>query len=207
MEAFSDGIFAFAITLLVLDLKVPAGEGLTQHFGLLAALRAEWPSYLAYVTSFLTILIMWMNHHKLFQIIHRADHMLLLLNGLLMFGMTVVPFTTSLLAEYIERPDARVAAAIYSGVYVWIAIFYNVLWRYAIGGGRLLHETHDRHRVRKITQQYMVGPILYLVAFAADFVSVTACIVINLLLAFFFALPETVLSHNKKQGPARSRNN
>jgi uncharacterized membrane protein len=205
VEAFSDGIFAFAITLLVLDLKVPSSEGLTQDLRLLAALRAEWPSYLAYLISFGTILIMWMNHHKLFQLIHKIDHTLLILNGLLMLGITVVPFTTSLLAEYIERPDAKIAAGVYSGTFVVIAIFFNILWNYSINGGRLLHEGHDHHRVRKITQQYMFGPVFYLVAFVAAFFSFKASVAICLLLALFFALPETILTRKKRQKPAHVR--
>jgi len=200
VEAFSDGLFAFAITLLVLNLKVPDAADLSADHGLLGALRAQWPSYLAYLISFLTILIMWMNHHKLFQFIQRVDHNLLLFNGLLLLGVTVEPFTTSLLASYIMRPDARVAAAVYSGTFVWIALFYNVMWGYAVSGGRLLHRDHDRHRVRKITQQYMFGPAFYIVAFIADFVNVTACVVICLLLAVFFAIPETWLGR-KPVGP------
>ena len=101
IEAFSDGVFAIAITLLVLDLKVPRElhEGQT----LTSALAHQWPAYVAFVTSFLTILVMWINHHRMFTLIGRADDRLLIFNGLLLLGITVVPFPTSLVAEYLGQ--------------------------------------------------------------------------------------------------------
>src|SRR5438477_460993 len=115
VEAFSDGVFAIAITLLVLDIKVPStGELSAQHEQLLDALLKQWPVYLGYVTSFLTVLIMWANHHRLMRYIKRSDNNFLLINGLLLMGVTVVPFPTSLLAEYLisdQLQDKIVAAA------------------------------------------------------------------------------------------------
>ena len=189
IEAFSDGVFAIAITLLVLDIKVPHRDQLPEGVRLIGALLKQWPTYLAYVTSFLTILIMWMNHHKLFQHIKRSDHMFLLINGLLLMGVTIVPFPTSLLAEYIEHPYARVAAAIYSGMFVVTAVLFNILWRYAAHKGRLLVKDYDPQVVQKITDQYRFGPLLYIVAFGLSFVSVTASVGICVALAIFFALP------------------
>src|SRR5258707_7291898 len=100
VEAFSDGVFAIAITLLVLDLKVPRDVP-ADH--LAAELLRSWPSYGAFLVSFATIGIMWLNHHRLFTLIHRVDHALLVLNGLLLLTVTVVPFPTSLLAAYLGR--------------------------------------------------------------------------------------------------------
>src|ERR1044071_3471000 len=94
IEAFSDGVFAIAITLLVLDLKVPMERHGDRE--LLTALAQQWPTYLAYVTSFSTILIMWINHHRVFSLIGRADDRLLFYNGLLLLGVSIVPFPTSL---------------------------------------------------------------------------------------------------------------
>ena len=163
VEAFSDGVFAIAITLLVLDLKVPR-LGDQPAGNLLRALASQWPTYLAFVTSFLTILVMWVNHHRLFGQIRKTDHLFLILNGLLLMGVTVVPFPTSLLAEYIESQEARVAAIVYTGTFVVIAIFFNLLWRYATGkGGRLLGQDHDPVVVRGITEQYRFGPLMYAV--------------------------------------------
>jgi len=138
IEAFSDGVFAIAITLLVLELKVPhladggAGGSLT------AALLRQWPSYVALVTSFFTILVMWANHHRMFNIVRRVNARFLYANGLLLLLVTIVPFPTAVLAEYFEKPGAPVAAAAYGGTFVLISIAFNLLWRSAIAGRTLL---------------------------------------------------------------------
>lgn len=189
IEAFSDGIFGIAITLLILNIKVPKAADIRGHATLLQALGAQWPAYLSYLNSFLTVLIMWMNHHKLFRHIRRSDHLFLLFNGLLLMGVTIVPFPTALLAEYINTPEARPAAAIYSGTYLVTAILYYVLWHYAARGHRLLARDHDRENVAAIWRQYRYGPLLYLIAFLLAFVSVWASVGMCAALAIFFALP------------------
>ncbi len=145
---------------------------------------------LAYVTSFATILIMWMNHHRLFEQVRRKDHGLLLFNGLLLMAVTLVPFSTALLAEYIEHPGAKTAATVYAGVNFLMALFFNLLWRHAALEGRLLAKDHDTRRVKRITEQYQYGPILYAVIFVLSFVHVGLCVGLSLGLAVFFALPE-----------------
>ncbi|MBI3660501.1 DUF1211 domain-containing protein [Candidatus Acetothermia bacterium] len=187
IEAFSDGVFAIAITLLVLDIKVP--HDLTEEAGLAQALLHLWPAYLAFVISFAFIGIMWINHHKLFRLIRRSDHGLLLLNTLLLMGITFVPFPTSLLAENLQHPDQRLAAMVYSGIYEMIAIFFNVLWWYASYKNRLLSKNADPRAVRAITWSYACGPLFYLVAFGLAFISAIASLVFNVALAVFFALP------------------
>ena len=123
IEAFSDGVFAIAITLLVLDLKVPRelAEGRTLE----QALLAQWPAYLAFVSSFMTILIMWVNHHRMFTLIGRSDDRLLFYNGLLLMGVTVVPFPTSLVAEYLRHDGQRTAALIYSATFIGIGDLFQ----------------------------------------------------------------------------------
>ena len=187
IEAFSDGVYAIAITLLVLDIKVP--HDLPESSRLIDALLAQWPTYFAFVTSFATIGIMWINHHRMFSQIKRADQLLLVLNGLLLLGVTFVPFPTALLAEYIGEPDQHVAAMVYSGTFVVIAIFFNLLWRYAAHKNRLLDARSDPHAVAAISRQYAFGPLLYLAAFGLALFSATASVALNLLLALFFALP------------------
>ena len=188
MEAFSDGVFAVAITLLALDIHVPAFDTLPPG-GLGAALLGLWPALLAYAASFLTILVMWLNHDRLFEHITRKDHGLLLWNGLLLMVVTLFPFPTALLAEYIQHPGAKLAAAVYSAFSIVMAILFNRLWRHAADGERLLADNHDRHKARIITQQYRFGPLLYLVAFGAAFVSAPLSVGVSLALAVFFALP------------------
>jgi len=185
VEAFSDGVFAIAVTLLVLDLKVPPPEP-----PLLAGLLAEWPVFVAYVISFAFILIMWVNHHWMFQNIVRIDSSFLMLNGLLLLGITVVPFPTSLVASYILTADQTVATAIYSGWFVVIAIIFNILWRYASANGRLLsRQAHETGLAQAITARYRWGPAAYFAAFAIAFAWAPASLALNLALAVYYAWP------------------
>lgn len=144
------------------------------------------------MTSFATILIMWVNHHNLFQQIWRTDHPFLLLNGVLLLGITVVPFPTALLATYIREPQARSAALVYSGMFFVIALFFNLMWRYAAQGGRLLGRTADRRFVAVITRQYRTGPLLYLIPFILAFLNAFASFGFCMALAVYFALPFSV---------------
>lgn len=186
LEAFSDGVFAIAITLLILEIRVPPPEGDTPG-ALWPALIRLWPSYLAYAISFGTILIMWLNHHALFKVIKRVDNCFILINGLLVMAITFVNFPTAVLAEYIERPDAQVAALFYSGTYMVVAIIYNGLWRYASHKHRLLDPAFDQALVDDISRQFRFGPLMYLVAFLAAFVSVPVSVGLNAALAIFYA--------------------
>jgi len=183
VEAFSDGVFAIAITLLVLNLKVPMG----QDGHLAVDLLRQWPMYFAFLVSFAFIGIMWVNHHRLFNHIRRSDNRLLFLNLLLLLGVTVVPFPTALLAAHLRGEDARTAAAVFNGTYVLIAIFFNVLWHHAVNGGLL--DSGTMESARSISRQYAVGPIAYLVCFGLTWVSVPLSLAINIILAVFFAIP------------------
>jgi uncharacterized membrane protein len=186
LEAFSDGIFAVAITLLVLEIKIPPPE----TTGLGAWVLKQWPSFLAYFISFMIILIMSINHHNIFKQIRRTDQLFLALNGLLMLLITFVNYPTAVLAEHIHSParnDQVFAAAFYSGTFVVTAIFYNLLWRYASYKHRLLSRRADPALVAAITRQYRFGPVFYLVAFGLAFVNIWASVAVNGALAVFFA--------------------
>jgi len=118
VEAFSDGVFAIAITLLILEIKVPSPSG-----GALGAqLLKQWSSYVSFVMSFAFIGIMWMNHHRLFTHIERCDDLLLIINLLLLLGVTSVPFPTAVLAVHLGRPDQRIAATLFNATYFFIAV-------------------------------------------------------------------------------------
>ena len=186
IEAFSDGVFAIAVTLLVLELKVPqlaedAGSG-----ELWSALLSRWPSYAAYLVSFMTILIVWVNHHRLFTIIQRSDTRFLFVNGLLLLVVTTIPFPTALLAEYFEKPSASVACAIYSGMFVLLALAFNAFWHYA-RRHRLLGPSVTGAQVAAISRSLMFGPITYFVAFVLAFVNVYASFGLCVLLAIYWA--------------------
>jgi uncharacterized membrane protein len=187
IEAFSDAIFAFAITLLILDIKVP--HGADSNTGLWSALVEQWPTFAAYLTSFATIGIMWMNHHYLFTVIRRVDHSLILLNGLLLLTVTFTPFPTAMVAEYFNHPGEHLAAAVFSGLFVMIAILFNVLWHHASKDNLLIGDGIPDSLVKEITRAYRFGPIFYLVAFAFAWVSAPVSIGICFALAIYFALP------------------
>lgn len=184
LEAFSDGVFAFAMTLLVLGLKDPTSVGGT----LLKGLLTQWPIFFAFVTSFTTILIMWVNHHNMFNYISRIDRIFMFLNGSLLFFITVTPFTTSLVADHIMYSDARTAAAVYSGTFFLLALAWNVVWRYASGKNRLLGKHVTDSQVRAINRQYYVAPLFYSIAFLVSLMSGLASVVVILLVAAFYAV-------------------
>jgi uncharacterized membrane protein len=192
IEAFSDGVFAIAITLLVLELKPAIDHVLESHpeIGLFGAMGEQWPIFLAFVISFATLGIMWLNHHRLFNLIVRSDHTLLVLNLFVLFAATVVPFPTALLGEYSKDPTSfRDATLLYGGAFVLVAIAYNILWRYATHGQRLLAQHVDMQMVKRINRQYLFGPFLYVVAFALAWVSPALSLGIEALLAAFYLLP------------------
>ena len=183
IEAFSDGMFAIAITLLILEVKVPGpAEG---H--LTAALLKQWPSYLAFVLSFFYIGVMWMNHHRMFAHIRRSNDTLLVLNLLLLLGVTAVPFPTAVLAANLGTPDQRTGAVFYNAVFIVIAIFFNVLWRYAVS--RQLLDKSLSASAAMISRQYAVGPLMYALCLALAYVDVRVSLGVNVALAIYFALP------------------
>src|SRR2546425_92066 len=194
VEAFSDGVFAIAITLLVLELKAPpAGDS-----QLASLLIHQWPSYVAFLVSFAFIGIMWINHHRLFTHIRRSDDTLLVLNLLLLLGIVAVPFPTAVLAANLGQPGERTAALLYSGTYVLIAITFNILWRYASSSNRpLLRPPADATAVKQITGPYAFGPLMYVGCFLLAWVSVQASLLLNVVLACFFALPPAYLRRRK----------
>src|SRR6185295_6196243 len=161
LEAFSDGVFAIAITLLVLEIRPPT-HAETHAIGLWASLASRWPSYLAYVVSFVTIGVMWANHHSIFQYIRRTDRTFVLLNVLLLMFISFLPYPTAVLADYLPEPAyRRIGALFYSGTLVAIALAYNAVWHYGAWRGRLLGHDADTNAVRTITYRYLFGPLLY----------------------------------------------
>ncbi len=189
IEAFSDGVFAVAITLLVLDIHVPTGPLAGHSTHLAADLLAQWPTYAAFLTSFLTVLIVWINHHRIFGLIQRSDDRFMLLNGALLLAVTLFPFATSLAASYYGQPDATIAALVYSGTSLFLASCFNMLWKYASTNERLLRVDYDRQVAIGITHSYRFGPHVYFVAFLLGFVSVPICLGMCALLALFFTIP------------------
>ena len=187
LEGFSDGVIAVAITLLVLSLQAP--PQILDDPALLSWLGHQLPNYLAFVTSFATIGVMWMNHHRMFSYIRRTDATLMLLNLLLLLFIVFVPFPTALVAQYLFSPNHRYAALLFNGTYVVLAICFNVLLRHAVRGNRLLGKQVNQHEVQAMVRQYRYGPLIYLITFGVTWISVPTSLIMNLLLAVFFAIP------------------
>ncbi|MEX2245819.1 MAG: TMEM175 family protein [Dehalococcoidia bacterium] len=187
LEAFSDGVFAIAITLLIIEIGVPHVEGSGSLSG---ALRDLWPSYFGYAVSFMTIGIMWANHHDMFKDIERTDHTLLVLNLLLLMGVAFIPFPTAVMAEYLREGHHKPEAAlIYVTAFEVIGLAFNAIWLYASVGRRLIDEHVSDERVRSRTLRYIPGPLSYAVAMPLVFVSYWMALGIVAVLMFMYLLP------------------
>jgi uncharacterized membrane protein len=186
IEAFSDGVFAIAITLLIIEVHVPARQD-AETLG--HELLRIWPSYLGYLTSFLTIGVMWINHHRVFNLISRYDYSLLLLNMVLLLLIAFLPFPTAVLAQFIETDGARAASALYGTTMVLIALAFFAWWRYASSGRRLIAPSVPQDEIEDITRAYTPGTLLYAGALALAFVEPWASAAGYLSIGVFYALP------------------
>ena len=187
--AFCDGVFAIAMTLLVLELRVPPAEIVARE-GLWRALGGHWSSYGAFALSFAIIGIMWANHHAIFRYIGRTNHVFSMLNLALLFFVVLLPFPTAVLATYLPSAESRTAAVVlYGANLVATAIFFNLVWRYAVKGRRLLKPDADQKLVDAVTTEYRLGPIFYGAATVLAFVSVWLSLGIHALMAGLFLLP------------------
>lgn len=155
-------------------------------------LLSEWPRFFALVTSFVTILIMWMNHHTMFNYIRRTDRRFMLLNGLLLLFVVLTPFTTSVVADHILSGDAATAASIYAGTFLLLSFVWNCLWRYAAGGRRLLGPSVTDAEAESITRQYAVAPLSYGAALVVSLFSGLSGVVVVLAVAAFYAITATI---------------
>ena len=187
VETFSDSVFAIAATLLVLTLHVPATH--SSETALWHQLLTHWPTDIAFVISFLSILIMWSNHHGVFNVIQRVDHTFLLLNGLLLLGITTTPFTTTLLADNLGHASERVGALIYSGAVLFVSLAFVALWLYASRGRRLLAGGISDAHIRAVTRQFAFGPLAFALAFGLAFASAKASVAVLIAIEVFYAVP------------------
>ena len=197
VEAFSDGVFAIAITLLVLDLKLPQGAGPADLSG---ELLRQWPTFVAFLNTFATILIIWINHHNLFNNIRRTNNVFMLLNGLLLLCVTFLPFPTSLVADYYGHAGDTTAAALYAGTFLVMACAFNVLWRYASNKHRLIAREITVEDIQSINRQYLLGPTVYGLAFVLAFINVTSSLLLTIVLAIFYGVTASTSRSNMAKG-------
>jgi uncharacterized membrane protein len=189
IEAFSDGVIAIAITLLVLDVRVPPHEDVGN---LWRALGDLWPNYVGFALSFVIIGIIWANHHEMFGFIARANRTLVLINLLFLLCVGFLPFPTALLAEYLGHDGERAAVNVYSGSMLAMALAYNLLWWYPRHAGLLDPDANPR-AVADMVRSFRLGPPSYLLAFMLSFVSTWASLVLLALLALTYLIPPSRL--------------
>jgi uncharacterized membrane protein len=184
LEAFSDGVFAVAITLLVLGLSVSARPG---H--LAGALGHEWPHYATYVVSFLTIGIIWMNHHAQFDRIDHADRTLMVLNLVLLMFVTLIPFPTGLLATYLHAgTDEHVAAAVYASTLLAMSISFFSTYVWA-AHRRLFAPWVGEQHVGYLVRRNGAGLVVYAIAIAVSFASASVSLALCGVVAIYYLHP------------------
>lgn len=187
LEAFSDGVFAVAATLLALTIVVPP-PGKT---GLASALGAQWPIYAAYVTSFITIGIIWMNHHAMISRLARADQSIVMLNVILLMTVAVIPFGTALIATYLKLGRGEhLAAAVYAGIFLVMSIAFSFVNRQILlERPHLMKRQLPLERRRRIYGRATTGIVPYVIATALAAVSSYVTLVITFAIAAIYTLP------------------
>jgi len=189
IEAFSDGVIAVAITLLILDVHVP-----TVQTGLLQALLNQWPAYLGYVTSFLVIGIFGANHHNMFRHIHQVDYALLIINSFFLMCMAFIPFATALLTQYITSPtEQHTAAIVYGATLLLNGILFNSIWWYAVWKRRLVRRDLDAQAVQRITRGYLFGLPFYALSIVLSLINVELSLAFYIIIDLMYGLPMNFL--------------
>ncbi|HVQ89878.1 MAG TPA: TMEM175 family protein [Mycobacteriales bacterium] len=196
LEAFSDGVFAIAITLLVLDLAVPTREQAADG-GLTAALGRQWPAYAAYLVSFLIVGIIWVNHHTVFDNVRLVNRQVLFANLAVLLFVSALPFPTRLLAEYLtDGNDSHIAAAIYSATMLAIGLTYGLLWLVITGGRGLLHQQIDAAASRAALRRFGVGNVFYLATIGLSFISAIATLAVHGAIAIYYCFDQLPITRH-----------
>jgi uncharacterized membrane protein len=191
-QFFSDAVFAIAITLLILEIRVPEDGSLG------TALLDLWPSYVAYAISFLVIGAIWLNHHLMFAKFAKLDSTLMFLNLMMLMAVAFLPFPTAVLAEALHRgEDRHIAAAFYGGTLTLGGLFVNLTWHHAVRRG-LVNRDLDAADVRAVSRRYLVGPVVYAIAAVIGLFVPVVALVIYAFLNLFYLWP-------RKQGTARTK--
>lgn len=190
LETFADGVFAIAATLLILNVDAQVREGST---GIGDRLLEIWPSYIAYAVSFVTIGIIWSNHHTVMAQLGRVNRTFLMLNVFLLLCVAFLPFPTRLVAEHLrDRAELGPAALAYGATMTVMSVCYLSLWLYAIRGRRLLRDDSDARTVSGITRSYLPGTPLYLTATLLALVSPLASVALFGAIALFYVIESSI---------------
>jgi uncharacterized membrane protein len=190
LESFSDAVFAVAITLLVLQITVPEVEsGQLPH-----ALLNQWPQFATYVASFLTIGVIWVNHHSVFTYLARTDRALQFINLVLLLWIVLIPFPTALLGRYLQAGhDTQVAAATLGVVMTLMGASFGVLWIYAVNRPNLLRPSVDVAKARATVPRFTAGTVVYAISIGLAWVSPIVVVALYAVLAIYYAFNQVIV--------------
>jgi len=189
LEAFSDGVFAIAITLLILETKVPGSEEL-KHTSLPQYLFDQWPKYFAFVFSFLVLGIYWTNHHYLFKLYKRTDHWFNLLNVFFLMTISFLPFPSAVFGEYVHEPEQFAASVRFYSLGIALPAFVWLLsWLYASHNKRIIDTKLSNTFIRHLTRQFIISNIIYVSAIVLSFSYPRTSLVLIILLTLLYLLP------------------
>jgi uncharacterized membrane protein len=198
LEAFSDGVFAVAITLLALDLTVAGPEG---HGSLTDQLHGKWPAFLAYLISFFMIGIIWVNHHALVRQITKANRTLLFLNLVLLLFVVLIPFSTAIVADYFSRHDwdTQVAMMIYGGIFLGMSAGFGAIFEWTLHGQRV-YQPLPPERYWPARVRFVGGGLIYVAAIVIALFSDVASFVLIALTAVYYIFERTPSSPGAPDG-------
>jgi len=189
LEALSDGVFAIAITLLIIEIKVPSHEDLKGQT-LLNYILHQWPKYFAYILSFVMIGIYWANHHYLFKLFRRTNHVFNLLNVFFLMTISFLPYPTGVLGDYIIIPEHEKDAVTFYAFAIWMPAFaWLAMWLYARHKRRIIDHALTTRFLKTLTLQYILSNVLYISAFLVSLISPVASILICVGLTLLYLLP------------------
>jgi uncharacterized membrane protein len=203
LEAFSDGVFAIVITLLVIEIRPPeVGE----HDSLARALWDQWPHYAGYFVSFLVIGVMWLNHHRMFEQVRVVDGTLLVLNLNLLLWTALIPFPTAVMADYLREGGAHAttAMALYGGLIFVTAISFTALFAWITHGARLTGISLPRPALRAARLRFSIGIAVYAVAFGLSWVSPPTALIVHALTALYYAFDQATVPATAATMPPES---
>jgi TMEM175 potassium channel family protein len=178
IEAFSDGIFCVAITLLAIEIGVEVKHDETNE-GLTSLLLSKWPVYLAYAISFINILLAWIGHHGLFKNFRNTDNSMMIINGLLLMLVALAPFPTKTLGLFLQTGAFKTAVVFYTGYFVLISIAFRLLWYAALRKRELLIHGITELQIKSITKNENTGLICNSIIMAVAFISPWAALVLS----------------------------
>ena len=189
IEAFSDGVFAIAITLLILEIHVPSQQA---NETLLNSLFHEWPHFLALLIGFFTLLVCWINHHYMFSMIHKSNSMLALINGFKLLVVTITPFATALLSKNIQSSWEHSAVSVYCFNFALMGSAMSGIWLYSARQG--LTQTDSAKKLRAINRFYILASILSASIWLVSYISITGSLVLSAVMFFIFIFPERIVT-------------